>query len=144
MTMEQRYFSASQAASYLGYKGPSAIRNAIYRGQLRPDGARPGGAYLFRLETLDAFAARFLPPSVSPDERDGYEKGNKESVSGKIFGSDQSPRPTNRKGEGCTKEVGRLQRARGQQETRRIAGVGSDDSISKEEAARVLREVASK
>ena len=59
------YLTAREAAKYLGYKTKCAIHSAINRGDLAPDGARPDGAFLFKVETLDRFAQTFLQVAVS-------------------------------------------------------------------------------
>jgi hypothetical protein len=49
------WLTAAEAARYLRLGNASSIRSAVSRGDLRPDG-KAGKAYLYRKETLDAFA----------------------------------------------------------------------------------------
>ena len=52
------WLTTTQAAAYLGYRSPQAIRALIHRGALVPDGRRGAhGAWLFRRVALDAWAA---------------------------------------------------------------------------------------
>ena len=61
------WLTTQEAARYLRFAGPSSIRAAIRRGWLEPDGRNgPRASYMFRVETLDAYAARWLPPPKSP------------------------------------------------------------------------------
>jgi hypothetical protein len=49
------WLTAAEAARYLRLGNASSIRSAVSRGALRPDG-KAGKAFLYRKETLDAFA----------------------------------------------------------------------------------------
>ena len=61
------WLTTQEAARYLRFAGPSAIRAAIRRGWLEPDGRNgPRASYMYRAETVDAYAAPWLPPPKPP------------------------------------------------------------------------------
>ncbi len=54
------WLTTSEAAEYIGAKTPSAIRQAVHRGEIVPDGVGARGTLLFLQETLDRMIqARF-------------------------------------------------------------------------------------
>ena len=54
--MSRRYLTAEEAAAYLGYAGPSGIRAAVRRGELRAAGRGARHRLLFTVEELQRFA----------------------------------------------------------------------------------------
>src|SRR4051794_15271125 len=59
------YLTTVEAARYLRYRGPSAIRNLVYRGLLHPTGRR-GRTWLFLVSDLDDMIRSHGAP-VSPE-----------------------------------------------------------------------------
>lgn len=57
--MDDECLSTAEAASYLGYRGSSGVRNIVRRRELRPHGKGPRG-YVFRLKDLEAFRTKRL------------------------------------------------------------------------------------
>jgi hypothetical protein len=73
------YLTTSEAAGYLRYRGPSAIRNLVYQGALKPVGRR-GRTWFFLTSDLDAMIrSRGAPSSPEGAVHDYTEK---DSVSG--------------------------------------------------------------
>ena len=55
------FLTTAEAAAYCRYRSPSAIRNHVLAGRLRPAGRR-GRALLFRREALEAMLAGYGAP----------------------------------------------------------------------------------
>src|SRR5437016_4062687 len=53
--LDSPYFTTAEAAVYLRFRSPSAIRSLVARGELTPSGAGARGTLLFRVEELDRF-----------------------------------------------------------------------------------------
>jgi hypothetical protein len=53
--MESPYLTTREAAAYLRFESPSAIRNLVMLGELVPAGAGPYGTHMFLREELDRF-----------------------------------------------------------------------------------------
>jgi hypothetical protein len=51
--MESPYLTTKEAAEYLRFESPSAIRNLVMKGELMPAGAGPNGTHMFVREELD-------------------------------------------------------------------------------------------
>lgn len=60
------FLTTAEAAAYCRYRSPSANRNLVIAGRLRPDGKR-GRAWLFKRETLEAMLAGYGAP-MAPGE----------------------------------------------------------------------------
>src|SRR5664279_6318618 len=59
--MASPFLTTAEAAAYCRYRSPSAIRNLVMAGRLRPDGRR-GRAWLFKREALEAMLAGYGAP----------------------------------------------------------------------------------
>lgn len=103
----KKLLTTAEAAAYLGYAGSSGIRNLVYRGELVPDGRRgKNGPYLYKVESLDAWAHRCLTESSDAglgrvvarglgEHDDGTEERtwNQETSGRRMVDQDLSDRP---------------------------------------------------
>lgn len=69
------------AAIYCCYESTTGVRDAINRGELRPDGRR-GKTYMFRKSTLDAFLASGLEDDPALSQAQNGGRNNGKSISG--------------------------------------------------------------
>jgi integrase len=102
------YLTTAQAAAYLRYRGPSAIRNHVAAGRLRPYGRR-GRTMLFRPEDLDAMIRGHGAPMASDGVHDEQEvrplSGDRSHVRRQKKDPAPRRRPTNRTDEEVDRTV---------------------------------------